>query len=161
MNDYIAKPVDDKLLYSKIIAFVKKNMRLNEHTDLLKDENIRIKCTNMDFLKLHTKSNKALMMEMISLYLEQTPPLIRTMKQSSYSNDWNLLSTTIHKLIPSFSIVGINADFENMAKKVQEYAGTQQQTDRIYDLVKQLESVCNQACIELEEELKIIKKSPK
>jgi hypothetical protein len=46
-----------------------------------------------------------------------------------------------------------------MAKKVQEYAGTQQQTDRIYDLVKQLESVCNQAYIELEEELKIIKKS--
>ena len=157
MNDYIAKPVDDKLLYSKIIAFVKKNMQLNEHTDILNDENIKIKCTNMDFLKLHTKSNKALMMEMISLYLEQTPPLIRTMKQSSYSNDWNLLSTTIHKLIPSFSIVGINADFENMAKKVQEYAGTRQQTEKIHDLVMQLEDICNQACIELDEEVNMIK----
>jgi HPt (histidine-containing phosphotransfer) domain-containing protein len=111
----------------------------------------------MDFLKLHTKSNKALMMEMISLYLEQTPPLISTMKQSSYSKEWNLLSTTIHKLIPSFSIVGINADFENMAKKVQEYAGTRQQTERIHDLVTRLEDVCNQACIELEEEINMIK----
>src|SRR5664280_1597237 len=150
MNDYIAKPVDDRLLYSKIVGFVKKNMLQNEHTDLLKDENIRIKCTNMDFLKLHTKSNKALMIEMISLYLEQTPPLIITMKQCLFTKDWNLLSTTVHKLIPSFSIVGISSDFENMARKVQEYAGTQQQIDKIHNLVTQLESICNQACMELE-----------
>jgi CheY-like chemotaxis protein len=157
MNDYIAKPVDDKLLYSKIIAFVKKPMQLNEPTDILNDENIKLKCTNLDFLKRHTKSNQALMMEMISLYLEQTPPLIRTMKQSLYTKDWNLLSTTIHKLIPSFSIVGISVDFENMAKKVQEYAGTRQQTEKIHDLVTQLEDICNQACIELDEEVNIIK----
>jgi len=47
------------------------------------------------------------------------------MKQCLFTKDWNLLSTTIHKLIPSFSIVGMSADFENMARKVQEYAGTQ------------------------------------
>jgi HPt (histidine-containing phosphotransfer) domain-containing protein len=97
------------------------------------------------------------MMEMISLYLEQTPPLIRTMKQSLDTQDWNLLNSTIHKLIPSFSIVGITTDFENMAKKVQEYAGTRQQTGRIHDLVLQLEDICNQACMELEEEFDMIK----
>jgi PAS domain S-box-containing protein len=157
MNDYIAKPVDDRLLYSKIVVFVKKNMLLNEHTEILNDENIKLKCTNLDFLKRHTKSNQALMMEMISLYLEQTPPLIRTMKQSLYTKDWNLLSGTVHKLIPSFSIVGISADFENMAKKVQEYAGTRQQTEKIHDLVTQLEEICNQACIELDKEVNMIK----
>jgi CheY-like chemotaxis protein len=157
MNDYIAKPVDDRLLYSKILSFVKKNMLLNHHTEILNDENIKLKCTNMDFLKRHTKSNPALMMEMISLYLEQTPPLIRTMKQSLYTKDWNLLSGTAHKLIPSFSIVGINPDFENMAKKVQEYAGTRQQTEKIHDMVTQLEDICNQACIELREEVNMIK----
>jgi YesN/AraC family two-component response regulator len=157
MNDYIAKPVDDKLLYSKIIAFVKKTMQLNVHTDLLNDENIKIKCTNMDFLKRHTKSNQALMTEMISLYLEQTPPLIKIMKQCLSTKDWNLLSATAHKLIPSFSIVGISADFENMARKVQEYAGTRQQTEKIHDLVTQLEDICNQACIELEEEINMVK----
>ena len=41
--------------------------------------------------------------------------------------------------------MGINADFENMAKKVQEYASTQQQTDGIPDLVLQIENVCTQA----------------
>jgi CheY-like chemotaxis protein len=157
MNDYIAKPVDDRLLYSKIVAFVKKNMLLNEHTEILNHENIMLKCTNMDFLKLHTKSNQALMMEMISLYLEQTPPLIKTMKQCLFNKDWNLLSATIHKLIPSFSIVGISSDFENMARKVQEYAGTRQHTEKIHDMVTQLEDICNQACIELREEINMIK----
>jgi PAS domain S-box-containing protein len=157
MNDYIAKPVDDRLLYSKIVGFVKKTMLLNENTVIQNDENVKFKCTNMDFLKRHTKSNHALMMEMISLYLEQTPPLIKTMKQCLFNKDWNLLSATIHKLIPSFSIVGISSDFENMARKVQEYAGTQQQVDKIHNLVTQLESICNQACMELEEEFNLIK----
>jgi CheY-like chemotaxis protein len=157
MNDYIAKPVDDRLLYSKIVGFVKKNMPLNEQTEILNDENIRLKCTNMDFLKQHTKSNQALMTEMISLYLEQTPTLVKTMKQCLSIKDWNLLSTTVHKLIPSFSIVGISADFENMAKKVQEYAGTQQQIEKIDYLVTQIESICNKACAELEEEFNLIK----
>ena len=85
----------------------------------------------MDFLRQRTKSNNDLMSEMISLYLAQTPPLIKTMKQCLSTKDWNLLSVTIHKLIPSFSIVGISADFETIARKVQEYAGTQQEFNPI------------------------------
>ena len=161
MNDYISKPVDDRLLYSKIVGFVKKKMLLNGNRETFNDESIKLKCTNLDYLNQRTKSNPVLMMEMISLYLEQTPPLIRIMKQSLYTKDWNLIYTAVHKLIPSFSIVGISADFENMAKKVQEYAGTQQHTDRIHDLVLQLETVCNQASIELEEEFNIIKNTSK
>ena len=44
-----------------------------------------------------------------------------------------------------------------MAKKIQEYASTQQQSDEIPDLVLQLENVCTQACKELEEEFNMIK----
>jgi CheY-like chemotaxis protein len=157
MNDYIAKPVDDRLLYSKIVGFVKKNKLLNEQRESFNDELREIKYTNMDYLKQRTKSNPALMMDMISLYLEQTPPLIETMKQGENNKDWSLLYSAVHKLIPSFSIMGISVDFENMAKKVQEYASTQQQTDRIPDLVRQLENVCNQSCTELEEELNRLK----
>jgi hypothetical protein len=60
-------------------------------------------------------------------------------------------------MIPSFSIMGISIDFENMAKKVQDYASTQQQSDGIPDLVIQLENVCIQSCKELEEEFNNIK----
>lgn len=159
MNDYIAKPVDERLLYSKIIALVKKPARSinNKENDITPGK--KVKCIDLHYLTHRTKSDPKLMMEMISLYLEQTPPLINTMKQSFEEKDWSSLYSAVHKMIPSFSIMGISTDFENMAKKVQEYASTQQKTDEILEMVLHLEKICVQACQELEEEFHLIKKS--
>jgi len=92
------------------------------------------------------------MMEMISAYLEQTPPLISMMKQSLLDKDWDSLHAAVHKMIPSFTIMGMSTDFEKMAKKVLDFARTQQQAEDISELVLQLEGVCTQACKELEAE---------
>jgi len=96
-------------------------------------------------------------MEMINAYLEQTPPLISAMKKSAQDKDWDSLYATVHKMIPSFSIMGISNDFESMAKKVQEFARSQQEADKIIEMVTQLENVCVEACRELEEEFNRIK----
>jgi hypothetical protein len=61
-------------------------------------------------------------------------------------------------MIPSFAIIGISKEFENIAKTVQEYANTQQLTEDIPKLVVQLEDVCLQACDELKVEYNIIKR---
>jgi len=153
MNDYIAKPVDERLLYSKIVGLVKKTP-VKEFTDSGSE---KARCIDLAYLIHRTKSNPKLMMEMISLYLEQTPPLIVAMKKGLLDKDWKVLYSAVHKMIPSFSIMGISVDFENMAKKVQEYASTQQQTDGIPALVLQLENICTQACKELEIEFNTIK----
>ncbi len=159
MNDYIAKPVDERLLYSKIVGLVKKPILSDVPAKNTGEIIKKIKCIDLDYLTHRTKSNPALMMEMISLYLEQTPPLISTMKQSLQDQDWTSLYAAVHKMIPSFSIMGISTDFENMAKKVQEYASTQKQTEEINGMVLQLENICMQACIELQEEFDSIKNS--
>ena len=161
MNDYIAKPVDERLLYTKIVSLVKKPLLVKDPGEeiLADSENKKARCIDLEYLIRRTKSNPKLMMEMISLYLEQTPHLIHTMKQSFRDRDWNSLHAAVHKMIPSFAIMGISTDFENMAKKVQEYAGAQQQTDGIKDLVLQLGNICTQACLELEEEFNRIKKA--
>jgi hypothetical protein len=99
------------------------------------------------------------MMEMISLYLKQTPPLINAMKQGLLDKNWNSLYSAVHKMIPSFSIMGISSDFEDMAKKVQDYASTQLRSEGIQEMVLQLENVCEQACIELTEEYDTMKNS--
>ena len=152
MNDYIAKPVDERLLYTKIVALVKSNI-----PSPALSATINKKYIDLAYLTSRTKSNQALMVEMINLYLEQTPPLVSMMKQSFQEKDWVALSAAVHKMIPSFSIVGIHADFENMAKKVQEYASMQSLADEIEDLILQLEDVCVRACHELEAELITIK----
>jgi PAS domain S-box-containing protein len=162
MNDYIAKPVDERILYSKIVGLVKSPMRVktgaSTEVKVTPIQNERPTCIDLAYLTHRTKSNPALMMEMITLYLTQTPPLIAAMKQSLRDKDWESLYAAAHKIIPSFSIMGISVDFENMAKKVQEYASSAQKSAEIPGLVLQLEQVCTQACSELEKEFTRIKK---
>ncbi|MFV8345808.1 hypothetical protein [Flavobacterium sp. ZB4P13] len=71
------------------------------------------------------------------------------------------MQAAVHKMIPSFSIMGISADYENMAKKIQKYPTTQQEVDEISGLVIQLEEVLNQVCRELEIEYAILKNNEK
>jgi PAS domain S-box-containing protein len=161
MNDYIAKPVDERLLYSKIVALVKKPLppKFNEPIGIENGLYRKVKCIDLDYLIHRTKSNPQLMMEMISLYLEQTPLLISAMNLGMQNKDWNSLYSAVHKMIPSFSIMGINSDFEEMAKKVQEYASTQKQSEGIKDMVLQIGNICSQACEELKVEYNLIKKN--
>jgi PAS domain S-box-containing protein len=165
MNDYISKPVDERLLYSKIIDLFKKPLLIQDNSNKEKNDiqtHLPVnstKCIDLTYLYKRTKTNPDLMMEMIELYLVQTPDLISKIKQSSYDKDWDSLHTLVHKIIPSFSIMGIHKDFENMARKIQEYTSTQQHLDEVQELVIQLENICAQACEELKEEYNMIKKT--
>ena len=157
MNDYISKPIDDRILYSKIIHLIKKPANIEDYGLPAG----RLKYTDLTYLNDRTKGNPVLMMDMIKLYLEQTPPLISSMQQSLINKDWDTLYAAVHKIIPSFYIVGIHKDFEDIGKKIQEYASTQQHLDELKELVLQLENVCSQACKELKETYNLIKKTNK
>jgi signal transduction histidine kinase/CheY-like chemotaxis protein len=172
MNDYISKPVEEKILYQKIVDLVKKSAaakssEAKENSPLIEKVNSenkkseKLKCTDLSYLKQRTKSNQKLFVEMISLYLEQTPTILSTIKQSDADKDWPSLYKAVHKLIPSFAIMGINADFENMAKKVQEYASNEQNVDEIPSLVILLDKICKQACEELTEVINALKDAEK
>jgi HPt (histidine-containing phosphotransfer) domain-containing protein len=98
------------------------------------------------------------MMEMISLFLDQTPSLVSVMKKSAEEKDWRSLQAVAHKMIPSFSIVGINQTYENIARRIQEDASKEQNAENIPALVAQLEEMFLHACGELEDEYNTIKK---
>lgn len=163
MDDYLAKPVDEKQLYNKIVSILnqsKLNKLPQNQIDKFEDNIVteeKIRCINLAYLNQRTKSNPKLMMEMITLYLGQVPPLVQTMKQSLADQNWSLLAASAHKMIPSFSIVGISSDYENMAKKIQELATAPEKSEEIKDLVQEIDDVCQQACVELNEEFELIK----
>ena len=155
MNDYITKPVDEIILYTKIVELISTQ----ERTEKVVEKNEKMKYINLNYLKQLSKSNPDLIMEMISLYLEQTPSLIELMKKSLLDKDWITLGSAAHKIIPSFSIVGIHVDYENMARKIQEYAHNQQKEEEINVMIIQLEDVCRQVYKELSAELDTIKQT--
>jgi PAS domain S-box-containing protein len=158
MDDYISKPVDERILYSKITGLLKKpgNAKTDSQTKIEQIEVRKLKLTNLEYLKRRTKANPKLMMEMISIYLEQTASLIIAIKDSLQSDDWPQVQTIAHKMIPSFAIMGIGADHENLAKKIQEYARSKQHMEIMPDLIHQLTEILEQACTELKEEAKAL-----
>jgi PAS domain S-box-containing protein len=159
MNDYIAKPVDERVLYSKIIGLVKKPVQ-KIYTLAKVDETLEastLKCTDLAYLIGITKNDPKLMMEMISIYLEQTPLLVEAMKQGMLDKDWDTMHAAAHKMIPSFAIMGISHEFEIAAKKIQAYTGILSKSNEIEGLVMQLENICLQACKELKEEYNTLK----
>lgn len=158
MNDYVSKPVDERLLYSKLISILKKPVMIfeKETTGIITTE--KVKYIDMSYLNKLTKSNPKLMTEMINVYLKQTPPLIDAMKQSFFDKDWVILQATVHKMIPSFSIVGMNPNFAEIAYRIQEFTHNLEHSVELKEMVLELEKVCTHACEELEIELKNINK---
>ncbi|WP_192820387.1 PAS domain S-box protein [Rufibacter sp. LB8] len=165
MNDYISKPVDDKLLYAKIVKYLKnpdlaKNLELPEPEDL---QNQPLRCVNFEYLKRITK-NKDRMVEMIQLYLQEIPGLVQTMKKAIAGHNWIILRNATHSIIPTFSTMGINPEFEDIAKAIQALAANQmtietgeeasdETMNMLYTLFAKIEDVCALAASELEAEL--------
>jgi hypothetical protein len=160
MNEYISKPVDEVQLYNKIMKLLinpAHDSNLGKISETFNVQSNHLKCTDLTYLFKHTKENPVLIMEMIRLYLGQTLPLINTMKKSLQDKNWDALYAAAHKMIPSFYIMGIHKDFEDMARKIQDYANTQLHIEDIQNLISQLENICTQACYELNNEYNLIK----
>jgi PAS domain S-box-containing protein len=153
MNDYIAKPVDERVLYAKIVGLVKGSIHFRNAESAGKVIDIvpEAETINLSYLAKRTKSNRKIMMDMINIYLGQTPPLIEAMKAAYAEKDWNALHAAVHKMIPSFSIMGISSDYENMAKEIQAMTVATPDDEAIRKRVVQLEQVCARACAELKE----------
>ena len=154
MNDFVAKPVDDRKLFNKIISLLKKSKssitasKIEEHPDS------EYQYIDMTYLNMITKSNSKLKIEMINLYLKQTPLLINSLSKSYNEKDFDTLKSSIHKLLPSFSIVGIDDKYLELAKKIENNINSSQ----LKNWIKKLENACNQAIEELKTELKNLKK---
>ena len=153
MNDYVSKPVDERLLYSKLISYYKKAVVIIEQVIEGKTMTEKVKYVDMSYLTKLTKSDPELMSQMINAYLKQTPPLIEAMKKSVVDKDWKSLQAAVHKMIPSFSIIGLNPNVLDIAKRIQEYAYSIEISQEILNLVLELENVCTVSFDELQIEL--------
>ena len=154
MNDFIAKPIDDRKLFNKIISLLKKSKSIITTPKIEESQKNAYQFIDMTYLNMITKSNSKLKIEMINLYLKQTPLLISTISESYIQKDFETLKSTIHKLLPSFSIVGIDDKYLELAKKIESNITSPQ----LKNWVLKLENTCNQAILELKTELKNLKK---
>ncbi len=108
------------------------------------------KYMNLLYLVNQTKGNLVLIKKMIGLYLKQTPELIDAMKKGIANEDWVIVNTSAHKMIPSFWMMGIDPAMEKIAKIIQEKSSSRKDIGQISQLLLKLEKGCMLACGELE-----------
>jgi CheY-like chemotaxis protein len=160
MNDYISKPVDDKLLYKKIMKYINSSDQPKTNDGIInkKSDNAKSKphkYTNFDYLKELTVGKPEGISIMIKAYLEETPKLIQTMKRGIETKDWPSVGAAAHSIIPSFSMVGISPEYEEIARKIQEYStkkNPESHAEEIKTLFTKIENVCSLAMEELKQE---------
>jgi CheY-like chemotaxis protein len=161
MDDYISKPIDDKLLLKKLNKFLKEDVNDNQNNVIMKEKTMSPekvqKCTNLDFLRQLTKNNPEMIAEMIQVYLEETPQLLKAMKQSLQNQDWEKLRAAAHSIIPSFSTMGMSEEYAELAKAIQEQAEKKEDPEKIKLMLQKIGRVCEEAYAELKQELSVLK----
>ena len=154
MNDYVAKPIDEQKLYGKMVSLLKNQRQVLWDKKIENKKSEQRKQVDMTYLHKITKSDPKLMADMIQVYLQQTPPIINTMRECLIDKDWKRLQAAVHKMIPSFAIMGLGDEVANKAKKIQEQAHLLETSNDIHILVEELAHLCTEACNQLEMELK-------
>jgi HPt (histidine-containing phosphotransfer) domain-containing protein len=99
------------------------------------------------------------MVDLINIYLEQTPGLVKTMRAAVAQEDWPLLKAAAHKIKPSFRIVGEVGSGEQLAAEIEQQASESAPASlRLDPILTRLERLCDQIYNELQEELGLLGK---
>ena len=153
MNEYVSKPINETELLQKITKLVKEKRSVDKVK--IKKE---LKICNLNSLKGHLRNKPKLIAEMLQMLLKETPLVIKQINNCIATTNWTGLHSNIHKIKPTLALMGLPQDTILDAQKIEDYATAEENLDLIVSLFLKMEKILNQAYIELEEELQIMKK---
>jgi len=157
MNGYVSKPFNPNNLYKKINTVL--NMKNNETKQSNNEDaasNNSNKHTDLTYLNGLANGSDTFIVEMLTIFIEQTPQSIALMEDALKKEDWKSLRQIVHKIKPSIMFTGLN-EIVNDVAVLEEYAAEESHLDTIPTLVDKVKKVCAEAIIELKEELKKLK----
>ena len=166
MNDYLSKPVDDQLLYRKIIQLLQRAdvAKLPPLPAAAVPPTRAPTCVNFNYLQRIIKTNTRLV-EMIGLYLQEIPKQVRIMKAAIAEHDWLVLQHAAHTLLPTFTVLGMDFEFERITRSIHSTAvyrlstGEEPSLDattELLSLFEKVEAVFTPVTQELEEKLRTL-----
>ena len=110
------------------------------------------KSINLTFLNSFTGGNPEKVKKYISMFLNYCPPLLATMKEQVAAGNYDGLRGTAHSLKPQITYMGISGG-EELIKKIENMAGTKTEVEKLPEMVGNFHSICEQAMLELKEEI--------
>lgn len=105
--------------------------------------------TDLTYLKQVSNGDDNFIIEMIDVYLRETPEAIRNLENHFKNKEWKKFRAVTHKMKPSFSFFGLK-DLYATVDSMEEYAGSETHLERLPELISKIKLTCLQAMQELE-----------
>ncbi len=122
MNDYITKPINEELLYNVITKYIDGSIKKRDLKIKVLASDEKNKIVDLDNLEHFAKGNSKIMLEMINVYLEETPQLLNSIKLAIEKRDWESLRMATHSIMPSFATIGVKGDAESLVAEMHDHA---------------------------------------
>ena len=117
--------------------------------------NISNELTNFEFINTFSDNNKDFVINMIEVFLDQTPNELYNMEEALHNEDWVKLSKSAHTLITSVKFMGIYSIVDDL-KRIEQLSKEKVNLDEIPNIYIKVKSTCIKAIEELEVKKKLI-----
>ena len=150
MNDYIAKPIEEKklfsILYKNFCPGKTNGFHDHENDEFIHDPDNAL--YDLSLVKAISGGDQTFVKSMVMLFLETVPSMLQQMQAASDNRDWELLSKLAHKMkstIDSMSIFQlqdlirkIEADGKNLHQVENLPIAMQQLSKGMHDCIAQV-----------------------
>jgi CheY-like chemotaxis protein len=157
MNSYLAKPFKPEELLSKLAAVgieIKKVIpgAADSKPKFVIAEQIPTveKFTDMTFLNMFTRGDKAKIAKYISMFLDSCTESLEQMNLHLQSGNYDRLRGTAHALKPQITYMGIHAG-EDLIKKIELNAAEKKDVEQLPKMFDEFRKICDKAIPELKQ----------
>lgn len=155
MDDYISKPFDENKLYTKIAQILANGRnpkpRASSKQEPRANGKSNKKLVDLGYLKKISHNDSEFVSRMISVFLNQSPVLLESMKQFAEQRDKNALKAILHRMRPSVAFMGMT-ELEQTIVKLENQLNEDGDQEALLDLCDEVRQLCNEAMEQLETE---------
>lgn len=104
--------------------------------------------TDLSYLQEVVLGDEEIVIETIKIFLENTPNVLKNMKEHFANQEWDKLYKLAHQIKPNLEYMGMKQAREIIIE-IEEQAKSGKPSDNLGDKIKEFNSICSQALDEL------------
>jgi len=159
MDDFISKPFTFHELRDKITHYTSiPEQSPDSNADELVVDETHPGPVNFSVLSEMASGDEEMMLELMELFLEQTPGMIEELRIAFHDSDRIEMAGKAHTLKPTFTYMGMPEAFE-IVKELEKYRDEEiRQPDKVNEQISRLEQLAEQAFREINNEANLLRK---
>ena len=152
MDDYVSKPFEQNILYTKICKYITINSSTkevkNETTNLTTMEKESVQLYNLSEITKISGGDKAFTKQMITIFLEQVPQSLLQINQANQEKNFERIKSVAHQIKPSIDIMQIE-ELKKEVRFIEENAANQTNLKQLDEHIVKLNTILNKVLEQL------------